>query len=374
MADARRSDTIVGLSGIDSRAVNDFASMQHIGISWLRLGVGFPFADESLKTPTPEFTRFIDQARRLREKGFGIMAVTPCLGGIMIDQSEDLHHVNDFGIHKLGIELSDEEKSYPDVSPGGIDRRYFQWRVPPWLREYVSDSFYRKYADLCRRIAAMTAGAVDIWQISNEMDIAASKGPLSLDQVIRFHAAGARGIKEGDPNARCSINLALHDTWALCIYEHQYRNNPELFDYAGTDGYFGTWHTGGPDSWVGWINQVHALTGKRVLIHEWGYSSAGGVPQKRTLHHPPTWEFAWKHAHTEQEQAEYIDECLRVFANHPSCAGSFFFRWTDTRTCTYCGKPQCPIESCWGLVESWTGRKKPSFLAFKDAVAKYYPK
>jgi hypothetical protein len=358
--------------GIESRGAADCDLLAQTGVSWLRTGCEFPFTDQSFDTPTPAFTRFIDEARRMRDRGFRLMAITPCLGGIRIDQTDDLRHAKESGIHKLGVELSDEEKSYPDITEDGADRRYFEWRVPPWLRDYGSDSFYERYRDLCRAMASMTRGLVDIWQISNEMDIAASKGPLSLDHVVRFHAAGAQGIKEGDPAAQCSINLALHDTWALYIYKRQYREYPGLFDYAGTDGYFGTWHAGGPDSWIEWIDTVHALTGTPVLVHEWGYSSAGGRPRKRILHHPPTWEFAWKTTHTEKIQAEYVAECLKVFAEHPRCAGSFFFRWADTETCTYCGRPDCPIESRWGLVEPWINRKKPSFAAFGEAVKKYY--
>ncbi len=49
--------------------------------------------------------------------------------------------------------------------------------------------------------------------------------------------------------------------------------------------------------------------------------------------------------------------------------GQLYFRWADQPTCWQCGKPDCPAETAWGLVDL-EGRPKPSYYAYKDGVAR----
>jgi hypothetical protein len=47
--------------------------------------------------------------------------------------------------------------------------------------------------------------------------------------------------------------------------------------------------------------------------------------------------------------------------------GVFFYRWEDQAVCWQCGQPDCPVETCWGLVDE-NNRPKPSFFAWKAGI------
>jgi hypothetical protein len=84
------------------------------------------------------------------------------------------------------------------------------------------------------------------------------------------------------------------------------------------------------------------------------------------------WPRVWRKEHSPQEQAVYIRECLKVFAEHPKVIGNFFFRWSDTATCWQCGQSDCPAECAWGIVDV-KGKPKPGYYALKDAVKALFP-
>ena len=44
-----------------------------------------------------------------------------------------------------------------------------------------------------------------------------------------------------------------------------------------------------------------------------------------------------------------------------------FTRVSQASPCPQCGKPDCPAETAWGLVDL-AGKPKPSYFAFKDGV------
>jgi hypothetical protein len=88
-------------------------------------------------------------------------------------------------------------------------------------------------------MGGQTAGLVQLWQVSNEMDIRIFRGPMTVEQAARFLKEGSLGVKEGDPEAETSINPAGLGADGRWLFENMYAKGEKTFDYAGIDGYFG---------------------------------------------------------------------------------------------------------------------------------------
>lgn len=330
--------------GIEPRFNTDLALIKNAGIEWIRQDFVFPFSDKVGGLATAGHLDKLREVENYHRNGIKIMGTTPLIGYMAYEAS--------------------------------AGRDVWHHLMPEWAGDYKEDIFYKTYEDVCEAMARETAGTIDMWQIDNEMDIEIFRGPLSIEQAARLLAAGARGIKRGNPAAKTSINPAwLHDGSIYLFKELYHGANAGLFDYAGIDGYFGSWSEGGPEAWTDLANKLYELTGKPVIVHEWGYSAftrepapgadkSDGVCKYGWINH-------WKNGHTEEEQAEYVDEALKLFARHPHIAGSFFFMWGDPEACFHCGQKGCPSECSWGL-QKIDGTLRKAYYAFKDAVAKYY--
>ncbi len=80
------------------------------------------------------------------------------------------------------------------------------------------------------------------------------------------------------------------------------------------------------------------------------------------------WPHTWGPGHTPDAQAQFISQAFDVFVAHKDMMlGQFYFRWADQPTCWQCGKPDCPAETAWGLVDL-QGRPKPSYYALRDGI------
>ena len=177
------------------------------------------------------------------------------------------------------------------------------------------------------------------------------------------------------------INLGFLTDYSRWLLKELYADEDCPFDYLGLDAYFGSWQPGGPENWNGYIDETYEIAGKPIMINEWGYSSLYSSPKTRDLElkeyynqdvcRHKSWDRVWKKEHSREEQAEYILQCLEIFANHPAVIGNFFFRWSDTETCWQCGEPECPAECAWGLVDV-TQKPKPAYYAYQEGVSKFF--
>jgi len=334
--------------GISPHSNPNYQLMKEAGIEWLRIYFGYPFEDHLRGKLTKEFQETLKRVKDLRNMGFKIMGVTPTPGVISWDKT--------------------------------LNKPIWQKSIPEWAGTYDSDKFYEAYREGCKELGRKTIGLVDIWQIANEMDIDVFRGPMTVEQAARFLKAGSIGIKEGNPEAKTSINPAGMNADSRYLFKVLYSKNEHIFDYAGIDGYFGSWSPGGPDNWPPVIEEIHRITGAPVLVHEWGYSSIGSVQESPKEAPPEGWNWVcikkawfnvWKKEHSEREQAEYVAVVLEMFAKLPNLIGSFFFDWGDEATCYHCGQPNCPAECGWGLTDS-QGRPKPAYYTFKETVKKFY--
>ncbi len=323
----------------------DYVLMKQAGIEWIRVGFTYPFKDQQHEEMNPRFLETVEHVKTLRKKGFRIMGVTPLLGSFRFNK-------------KLGKSVWHPE-------------------LPEWAGSYDSDRYYEAYREGCREISEQTKGFVQLWQVSNEMDISIFRGSMTVEQAGRFMKEGSLGVKEGNPEAETSINPAGLGADGRWLFENLYAKGEKTFDYAGIDGYFGSWAPGRPESWPPLLEEIHRITKTPVVIHEWGYSSIGRV-KKVPEGSPPegwngwncyekAWYNVWKKEHSEAEQAEFVKATLEKFAEIPFLLGNFFFRWRDPPTCWQCGQPECPSECGWGLLDV-KAKPKLAYYAYKEAV------
>jgi hypothetical protein len=271
---------------------------------------------------------------------------------------------------------------------------------PAWMGTPNEDAFYDRYAAAAEFIARDLGDLVGgTWQIGNELDTATFRGPYSLEQAARFAFAGAAGIKRAKPGDRCGINPAEMSESSRQLFRLAYAPGTPL-EYAGIDNYFGSWIPGEVTDWIAVIDEVAAITGKPVIVAEWGYSSLGKllefdesllqrmysmsederVAELLRMGMPPGWNpfcywkgwaFSSGGAHNEQTQADYIAQGLKIFAEHPQVLGLFLYCWRDSDVCYHCGQPECPSECGWGLVRV-DETPKQSLAALRKAVEQFY--
>jgi hypothetical protein len=332
--------------GVSPWSNPNYELMKQGGITWVRLEFSFPWRDRVGGDLTDKFKEQLETVKKVRATGLRIMGITTLAGVIAFDKSDN----------------KTAWRSY----------------IPAWAGTIESDSYYETYEKACEEIGKQTRGIVELWQVSNEMDIDVFRGPLSIEQAERFLLAGARGVKKGNPESKPGINPASLDSkYGEQLFRNLYQRPDCPFDYAGIDGYFGSWHTGGPEDWVPVIDRIHEITGKPVLINEWGYSSMQGSGKAlgkkigNGVCERQSWHNVWKKAHSPEEQAEYVNIALKIFATYPNVMGSFFYDWGDDPACYHCGQKGCPSECGWGMVDS-EGKPKPAYHTFKDIAAQYY--
>jgi hypothetical protein len=335
------SGFIVGTSAY-AHADKELLKGAHIG--HVRQGFPFPFTDGHEGTLSEEYKKAKANARNWVEQGFRIMGITPLLGF-----------------------------ERPDVEP-----RVWKKHSPDWMGEQHTETFFDNYRKTCAFLARDLKGLVPIWQIGNEWNARAFCGPLGMRRACDLIFCGAEGLKSDDPSLLAGTNGGGITT-AYYLFGRLFNDARRgLLDYCGVDQYFGTHRAGGPQTWDAMIEELADLTQSRILINEWGYSSAGdlmndaererawgGAYYRSCMIHK--WPFAWGGGHTPEVQAQYIREALRVFREHRQrLIGMFFYRWEDQEKC-WCGRTDCPCETRWGLVDL-SGRPKPGLHAFQEGV------
>jgi len=315
------------------------------GIKWLRMGGLGLDAEKFLKNENQPagFFELKEKITALQKEGFNIIGITP------------------------------KPTSMPKIAgtPG-------------------SPTYFDHYRRICAFLGKEYQGLIDYWQVANELDIWIFRDTLTLDQSIDFLKAGIVGLKESGPQLKVGINITLFPSLpgevdgntdlheGVYIAKAIYRDSGLDLDYAGFDSYPGTWRRGGPESWNDYLDAFHELTGKPVLIQEFGYASEGEVmteEEDKSGIYPcaaKKWRFAWRGGHTREIQAEFIDESFRIFSQKPYVIGAIYFRWDDPETCWQCGESDCPAETAWGLVDR-NGNPKPSYYSLQSSVKKYFP-
>ena len=235
--------------GISAEPDADRSLLREAGIGWMRYEFPFPFEDRVNGRLSQSYVKARSNAESLVSSGMGLLGMPPLFG---------------YGNWEPG--------------PDGELRLTWHGRAPAYMGTLGTREFDKSYHDLCAFLARDLKGIVRVWQILNELEIPQFAGPLELRQACDLVLACARGFKEVDPSLMLGANPA-GEIKAYYLYGYLYRNGDPL-DYCGADGYYGTWHPGGAETWDARIAELHAMTNKKVLLNEWGFSSVGGVASR----------------------------------------------------------------------------------------------
>jgi hypothetical protein len=342
------ADLIIGTSAYPNA---DPVRLREAGIGWIRQDFPIPFADRLGGSLTDDFLKAREAARAWQAKGFHLMGVTPLTG---------------IGTHK------------PDAE-GNLHLTWNSW-LPAWMGEPNTEKHTRDYQEICAFLAQDLRGVVQMWQISNELNIPMFAGPLIPYNACELILQGAIGLKENDPGLIVGPNSAL-PTLRYYFYGRLFADpRARYLDYCGVDGYYGTWDGGGPWSWDAELAELRDLTRTKILVNEWGYSSAGAVMTREEfaaseeaqspslICQNQKWRFGWGSGHNLESQGEFVRQAMDVFREHREyLLGAFFYRWEDQERCWQCDSPTCPAETAWGLVDL-QGNPKPAFYAHKEGV------
>jgi hypothetical protein len=328
----------VNVSAEDQRRIRE------AGLQWLRSGIyGFDQKQFFKGEKQPEnFYLIREKIVQLRKDGFQIMGLTPSPKGMVAAAGK----------------------------PG-------------------SPEYFDNYRRLCAFLGQEFKGLIDYWQIANELDIWIFRDTLTLEQAAEFLKAGLRGMRDAGKDLKIGINVTLFPSKpgevdgntdkheGVFIAKSIYQDPSLDLDYGGFDSYPGTWREGGVESWNEYLDAFHELTQKPIIIQEFGYSSAGDLmteEERKRGAYPcevKKWKFAWKGAHTPEVQADFITESYKIFARKPFVIGATYFSWKDAATCWQCGKPDCPAETAWGLVDRGNNLK-PSYHSLKSSLETYF--
>ena len=163
------------------------ALIQEAGIGWVRQDFPFPFADRLGGKLTDGYRQAKETAKIWCEQGLMVMGVTPLIG---------------IGGYQADV--------------GGVMQFIWQDWLPAWMGSSGSEDYYRQYQELCVFLAQDLRGIVQMWQVTNEMDIPIFAGPLKPRQASELILRAARGLKETDSSLIVGTNTAGVDTPTIC--------------------------------------------------------------------------------------------------------------------------------------------------------------
>ncbi len=251
--------------------------------------------------------------------------------------------------------------------------------LPGVFENYDDPYFYRMLTQACEYIGKDLKDYCNAWLISNEPNLAVFTGPMTVEQICNYISTCAQGIKAGNPNAYCGVNIfgAADKAKAMRLIPKLYGEDSTL-DYLGLDSYFGTLVAGGAESWEDYIDTYYNMANVPIMITEFSYSSyvyneehrkndSTGLAYNSPVCRDKQFSFQWEgHERNEQTQLEYAKKCLEIFKNHEEVIGWCWFSNIDKDgACWECGDPYCPMESSWGLLRS-DGAAKPVLGAFSE--------
>ncbi len=356
----------------------DYELLQEGNIEWFRDDIPFPYDKKG--RPSKSYLNWKKEIKGYVENGIKIFGITP----------------------------------YPeDYIQFGLDPR------DPEDKEAIQDiaRFYMK--DL--------KGLVSAFQVTNEMGIDRFTLPLTLDEAADFIGMQLEAMYPIRGDVIIGYNLGGLSVATLPFKMMEYH---QYCDYVGVDMYLGCFEPvlKTPDQFKTILNFVRKVTGKPIILCEFGYIGLGepksdeektAILQQygynseeearadidgfiNNLPDDLKEEFIenysdrsdeekgdllfdgeysnhiytelqegyglYKYEHTPEGQAEFFEYTIPMVMDLDYVIGMFVYCWQDSGDCYVCGQADCPVETKWGLVD-YNGDPKPSYYAVQEAYA-----
>ncbi|MBQ3045042.1 MAG: hypothetical protein IJD49_03735 [Clostridia bacterium] len=399
------------------------------------LAVITPFASMIVWDPTAYFDKNVTVAQ---EKVGGFMK-----GVCHADPQYDL-------LNEAGIEWFRDDIPFPYNKDGSISQHYLNWKaesqeyvnngvrifgVTPYPDDYIeygldprNPESRKGIQDIARFYVEDLKGIVGAFQITNEMGIDRFTLPLTLDEAAEFIGMQLEAMYPVRGDILIGYNVGGLSILQLPFKMMKYH---EYCDYVGLDMYLGCFENvlKNPDQYITILNFVRRVTGKPVVMCEFGYIGYGepktaeekkAILQKygynseeearadidnfisrlpedmkeeiiedysdRTPEERADLIFNGEYSnhlycelaegfglynfpHTPEGQAEFFEYIIPKVRNVDYVIGMFVYCWGDSDSCYVCGQADCPVETGWGLVDG-KGNPKPSYYAVKEAYNK----
>lgn len=355
----------------------DYGQIKGANIGWIRTDIPFPFnADGTINKGYEEYKK---TALDYQQNGIKVMAVTP--------------YPKDFIEHGADIRTADGEE---------------------------------KIREIARFLIRDLQGVVSGLQITNEMGMPRFTKPLEMKEAARFigvqlkemyYLRGDIVIGYNSAGPQADLHSLMKPFYKYC-------------DYIGIDIYLGCFYgvPGFMCLFDALVRYLWAMTGKPVVLQEFGYISGGhtltakqrnellmryGAKNKKDAKNniekfvdnlPKTlsehtkyicdgdknryYNFLFKsdmrdhlycelqritkipgYDHTPEGQGKFYEDIIERLYNLDCVAGMFIYCYQDPDRCYVCGQADCPVETKWGLVDA-QGKPKPSYYAVKKGFGK----
>ena len=353
---------------------DNYELVKDAGIHWIRNDVPYPFESDD-KTVNEAFKAYKARCAEFRKNGINVMCVTP-------------------------VPRTFLEHGHDSRTPTGRDA----------IRQVI--------VFILEELRDVIGGL----QISNEMGLPRFTHPFTTREAADFLAIQLEALAPIKGDILVGFNCAGPSADLL----HFMKPYMKYCDYIGVDVYLGCFYTAPGFFWIfKALNRYFwAMTGKPVLVEEFGYIGGGkpktkkeklavlakygfrsekevrAAPEKLVERLNPSFrneverltgkdisryfDFVFKSdmrehfytelpritmipgcPHTPEGQANFYRKILRIFHETPYVIGAIIYCWSDSEKCYVCGQSDCPTETRWGLVDLHE-KPKPSYYAVKE--------
>ena len=268
---------------------------------------------------------------------------------------------------------------------------------------------------------------VGAFQVANEMGIDRFTKPFTLREAARFIGAQLEAMYPIRGDILIGYNLGGLSIASLPPLMKAYN---KYADYVGVDLYFGSFENvvKSMQTYPALLKEVHAVTGKPIILAEFGYIGYGEPKSKqekqeilegygvhseaqarkiidafidrlperinrefdayysdKSAKEKADLLFKGEYAnhiyrelakgvslrgypHTPEGQAKFYADLIPKIRALDFCIGAFIYMWNDSERCYVCGQTDCPVETGWGIVDG-KGNPKPAYYAVQKAFA-----
>lgn len=352
-------------------------------------------------------------------------------------------------LNEGNIEWFRDDIPFPYDEDGNLSQSYINWKkesleyaqngvrifgITPYPDDYIEYGLDPRdpanrgaIQDIARFYVEDLKGIVGAFQVTNEMGIDRFTLPLTLDEAADFIGMQLEAMYPVRGDIIIGYNLGGLSIATLPFKMMEYH---KYCDYVGVDMYLGCFEPvlKEPTQMITILNFVRKVTGKPIILCEFGYIGLGEPKSKQEkkeillsygynsekearedinsfIDKLPAdmkeeilenygdrsdkekgdlifdGEYSnhlycelqegfglYRYEHTPEGQAELFEDLIPRLRKLDYLVGMFVYCWQDSGDCYVCGQVDCPVETKWGLVD-YEGNPKPSYYAVKEAYA-----